>query len=80
MRVKVAVDPSCGRLSVILWLGWVSSTLRSPISRRTGPSMRLASHPARMSSAGSSLRPETSAALTSSYGGWSNAEASNARQ
>jgi len=64
--VSVAVTPSCGRLSVTVSEGRTSSTLSSPTARCTVPSIRLASQPARMSSAGSVFRPDTSAEVTSS--------------
>jgi hypothetical protein len=80
VRVSVAVTPSCGRLSVTVSLGRTSSTFNSPTARCTGPSIRVASQPARTSSAGSPLSPDTSAELIGSHGGWSMAEASSARQ
>ena len=80
VRVSVAVTPFCGRLSVMVSLARTNSTFSSPTARCTGPSIRLASQPARMSSAGSALRPETTADWIGSNGPWSRAEVSSARQ
>ncbi len=80
MRLSVAVRPSCGRLNTMVSLLRASSTLSSPTARRTGPSMRLASQPARTSSAGSVFKPDTSADSIGSCGAKSTAAASNARQ
>ncbi|EUA08990.1 hypothetical protein I553_10047 [Mycobacterium xenopi 4042] len=43
--------------------------MSSPTARRTGPSILLASQPARTSSAGSVFNPETSAQVIGSCGG-----------
>ncbi|CKR31748.1 Uncharacterised protein [Mycobacterium tuberculosis] len=72
--------PSWGRLSTMVSLLRTSSTLSSPTARRTGPSIRLASQPARTSSAGSVFKPDTSADSIGSCGGWSTADVSSARQ
>lgn len=80
VRLSVAVLPSCGRLNTMVSLLRVNSILSSPTALRTGPSIRLASHPARTSSAGSVARPDTSADSMGSCGVKSTAEVSSARQ
>ena len=68
VRVSVAVTPFCGRFRVMVSLLLTRSTFSSPTARCTGPSILAASQPARTSSDGSSLRPDTSAEVIGSCG------------